>query len=75
MRHREAGMNRYYLLKAGVIGVALCVAIFGSTLGAASLRPHFAHSPFTAADTVQAGIYHTGALLGHVALKLFYFGR
>jgi hypothetical protein len=75
IRHREAGLNRYHGLKGAIIGVALCVAIFGSTLGTANLHPHFAHSPYTAADTMQAGIYHAGASLGHMALKLFYFGR
>jgi hypothetical protein len=63
----------YYWLKAGIVGIALCVAIAGSSLGAAKLRS--SHSHFTAADTMQASILHTGAGLGHLALRIFYFAR
>jgi hypothetical protein len=68
-------MNRYHLLKAGLIGAALCMAIAGSSLGPTSLRPHLSNSPFTAAETMQAGFFHAGARLGHVALWLFSFAR
>lgn len=69
-------MNRhYYWLKAGLIAVAFCFAIAGSAVDTVQLHPHFSHSPFTAADRMQAGILHTGMRLGHLALKLFYFAR
>jgi hypothetical protein len=72
----EAAMNRhYYWLKGGLIAIAFCVAIAGSSIGTAGLHPRSSHSPFTAADTMQAGIYHAGPWLGHFALKLFYFAR
>jgi hypothetical protein len=75
MRYREAGMNRYHLLKAGFIGAALCIAIVGSTLGTARLQPRFEHPHYSAAVSMQAGLYRAGAHLGHLALKLFYFAR
>ncbi len=69
-------MNRhYYWLKAGLIAAAFCVAIVGGSLGTTNLQPRFSHSPFTAADRMQAGIQHTGARLGRLALNIFYFPR
>jgi hypothetical protein len=67
-------MNRhYYWFKAGLIVAAFCVAIGGSSIGALSLQPRISHSPFTAADTMQADILHTGARLSRLALRIFYF--
>lgn len=69
-------MNRhYYWLKAGLIAAAFCVAIAGSSIGTANMQAHTSRSPFTAADRMQAGIFHTGMRLGHLALSLFYFAR
>ena len=65
----------YYALKTGLIAAALCIAIIGGSLGTARLQPHYTHSPYTAAVTMQAGIYHAGAKLGHIALMLFQFVR
>jgi hypothetical protein len=76
MRHREAGMNRYFWLKTSTVGMVIGIAIVASSLGVPDWAPAgFDHSPFSAADTMQAGIFHAGAQLGHLALKLFYFGR
>lgn len=69
-------MNRYFWLKASTIGAAIGIAIVGSSLGGADWAPAgLDHSPFSAADTMQAGIFHAGARLGHLALSLFYFAR
>lgn len=68
-------MNRYYIVKAGVIVAAICVAMVGSSIGPHTARLRLSPSPLSAVDTVQAGIYHTGARLGHIALALFHFAR
>jgi hypothetical protein len=69
-------MNRYFWLKASVIGTAVGVALVGGSFGLEDLPSSgFDHSPFTAADTMQAGLLHAGAKLGHLALKVFYFPR
>lgn len=69
-------MDHYFWLKAATIGTAVGVAVICGSLGAADWSSAgFDHSPFSAADTMQAGIFHAGARLGHLALKLFYFAR
>ncbi|HEX3674778.1 MAG TPA: hypothetical protein VHU87_10925 [Rhizomicrobium sp.] len=69
-------MNRDFWLKASTVGTAVGVAIVGGSLGTADWPPAgFGHSPFSAADTMQAGIFHAGAQLGHLALQLFYVAR
>ena len=69
-------MNRYFWLKATTVGAAIGIALVGGSFGLADWPASgFDHSPFLAADTIQASIFHAGARLGHVALRLFHFAR
>lgn len=62
--------RRYYVLKVGVILVAIITATITSGMGTTELAHAANHARYSAPAKIEAAAWHTTAYLAHAAARL-----